>query len=180
MNKSNFSTRHGAGAFTIIELFVSISILTILVAWGFPSIGESIRKNRVSAQNNEVMSMFYYARSEAIRRNTAVAVLITPTDEGWDAMVQDPSNEADVEGCVPGQLRCASNTNVNLIADTTILTFNNRGYIRGADDAWTPETIYLQHENCQGLNQRRRIDISPTGQINSCVLPCDSVEGCPL
>jgi hypothetical protein len=59
------------------------------------------------------------------------------------------------------------------------LTFNNRGYIRGIDDAWVPETLFLQHENCSGSNQRRRIDITPTGQVSSCSLPCDSTAVCP-
>ena len=167
-------------AFTLIELLTSLSVLAVLVTMGFPSIEESIRNNRMSAQNNEMLSMFYYARSEAIRRNTSVSVSVSPTSEGWDAIVQDPSNEADIDGCVPGQLRCTSKTQVNLVVGVATLTFNNRGYIRGMDDAWTAETMYLQHENCQGLRQRRRIDVSPTGRINSCDLPCNSVEACTL
>lgn len=180
MRKSNISKQPEAQAFTLIELLISLSVLALLVAWGFPSIEDSIRNNRMSAQNNEMLSMLYYARSEAIRRNTSVPVLISPTGQGWDAIVRDPNNEADIEGCVPGQLRCASKTRVDLLANTAIVTFNNRGYIRDADDAWTAETMYLQHENCQGLRQRRRIDISPTGRVNSCGLPCNSVELCPL
>jgi Tfp pilus assembly protein FimT len=134
----------------------------------------------MAAQNNEMIAMLYYARSEAIRRNAEIPVLIIATAEGWDAIIEDPSEEADVEGCVPGQLRCSSNTRVSLTAATTMLTFNNRGYIRNADDAWTVETLFLQHESCVGQNQRRRINISPTGQVSSCRLPCDSNEVCPL
>ncbi len=66
-----------------------------------------------------------------------------------------------------------------VIAGSTFeISFNNRGYIRGSDDAWAPETFYLQHENCSGQNQRYRIDITPTGQVSSCALPCDSTEAC--
>lgn len=180
MTKDKFAEQHKDGAFTLIELLIALSVVAILVAWGFPSIDESIRNNRMSAQNNEMLSMLYYARSEAIRRNTSVPVLISSTSQGWGAIVQDPSHEADIEGCVPGQLRCTSKTRVNLTAAATTVTFNNRGYIRGIDDAWTVETLYLQHENCRGQRQRRRIDISPTGRINSCGLPCDSVEACAL
>ncbi len=179
-HKTYNSKQWRAGAFTLIELLTSLSVLALLVAWGFPSIDESIRNNRMSAQNNEMLSMLYYARSEAIRRNASVPVLISSTSQGWDAIVQDPNNEADIEGCVPGQLRCTSKTRVGLTINTAVLTFNNRGYIRGADDAWTVETLYLQHENCQGQVQRRRIDVSPTGRISSCGLPCDSMEVCPL
>jgi hypothetical protein len=142
------------------------------------------------------------------------------TADGWDAIVEDPTNEADIQGCVFGQLRCTSNTGALLsvpsldeeeeaastppsmsmmaptpgpiepdpievepepvdIGVTFELSFNNRGYIRGIDDAWVPETLFLQHENCSGSNQRRRIDITPTGQVSSCSLPCDSTAVCP-
>ncbi|MCP4048221.1 MAG: prepilin-type N-terminal cleavage/methylation domain-containing protein [Gammaproteobacteria bacterium] len=180
MCKVKFSKQREARAFTLIELLTTLSVFALLMTLGFPSIEESIRNNRMSTQNNEMLSMLYYARIEAIRRNASVPVLISSTTQGWDAIVQDPSNEADIEGCVPGQLRCTSKTRVDLTINTAILTYNNRGYIRGADDAWTVETMYLQHENCRGQRQRRRIDISPTGRINSCDLPCDSVEVCPL
>ena len=177
---SNFSRLSVSDGFTLIELITALSVFALLVAWSFPSIEESIRNSRITAQNNEMLSMLHYARSEAVRRNTSVPVQVLSTSEGWDAIVQDPSNEADIEGCVPGQLRCTSNTQANLTANTGLLTFNNRGYIRDLDDPWTGETIYLQHENCQGQRQRRRIDITATGQIDSCALPCNSTEACPL
>ena len=180
MMHRNYSRRQAGDGFTLIELLVTLSVFAILVALGLPSIEESIRNSRITAQNNEMLSLLYYARSEAVRRNTSVAVQILPTTEGWDAIVQDPSNEADIEGCVPGQLRCTSNTRVSLSANTSVLTFNNRGYIRDLDDPWTGETMYLQHENCLGQRQRRRVDITATGQIFSCGLPCDSTEACPL
>ena len=180
MKYAAFKQRNASAGFTFIELMILLSVLSILVAWGFPSIEQSIRDNRMAAQNNEMIALLYYARSEAIRRNTEIPVLFIATAEGWDAIIEDPSEEADVEGCVPGQLRCSSNTQVSLTAATSMLTFNNRGYIRGADDAWTTETLFLQHENCIGQNQRRRITVSPTGQVTSCKLPCNSNEACPL
>jgi len=136
-----------------------------------------------------------------------VDIVFTMHDGGWDAVVEDPNNEVEVAGCVLGQLRCTSNTGAALTipaADdeepsseslssgteaveseeeeeggaTFEMTFNNRGYIRGSDDVWTPETLFLQHEQCSGQNQRTRIDITPTGQISSCNLACNSTAAC--
>lgn len=163
----------------MIELVITLAVFAILVALGTPAIQDTIRNGRVAAQHNELIAFLSFAKSEAVRRNTSVPINLTSTANGWDAIVEDPSDEADVEGCVPGQLRCTSNTRVALIADVAVLDFNSRGYIRDADEAWTAETLFLQHENCEGNLQRRRIDILPTGQISSCSLACNSMAACP-
>ncbi|MEE4218655.1 MAG: GspH/FimT family pseudopilin [Xanthomonadales bacterium] len=165
------------GGFTLLELLIVLAVMAVLVSWGLPSLQESIRGNRIISQNNEMLAILRYARSEAIRRNQDVEVHLSADGTEWQAYIEDPDHDADVEGCQLGQLRCADNDNVTMATSNTTIIFNNRGYIRDADDAWTSETLYLQHENCSG-NLRRRIDIMPTGQINSCRLPCGSVDSC--
>lgn len=170
---------HATQGFTLLELIVVLSVLAILLSWGIPSLQQSIRNNTVLAQGNELIAMLHFAKSEALRRNAEVPILLDSTTDGWTAIVEDPAEEADVEGCVPGQLRCASHTGVVLTADVSQIDYNNRGYIRSEDDAWTTETVFVQHTQCVGNNQRRRIDITPTGQVSSCSLPCDSEAACP-
>jgi type IV fimbrial biogenesis protein FimT len=166
--------------FTLIELVITLAVLAILVAWGFPSLQESIKNNRMAAQNNEMIAILKYARTEAIRRNTDVRVVITALDDGWRAYVEDPDAAENLEGCEVGELRCTDNDKVALSASET-LTFNNRGYIRDETDAtWVDSTLYLQHDDCRGQNQRRLIHIAPTGQVSSCALPCgDLSASCP-
>ncbi len=164
--------------FTLLELIVVLSVLAILLSWGIPSLQQSIRNNVVLAQGNELIAMLHFAKSEALRRNTDVTVELNSAADSWSAFIDDPEDAADVEGCVPGQLRCVSHSGATL-ASGAGLVFNNRGYIRAEDDAWTPETLYVQHLQCVGNSQRRRIDITPTGQISSCSLPCDSEAVCP-
>jgi len=165
--------------FTLLEVVIVIALAAIILAAALPSLAESIRNNAVASQNMSLIAMLNFSRSEAIRRSTEVTMVLTAGGDGWEAIVEDPNNEVDVEGCVPGQLRCTRQTDVLLTIDSATLTFNNRGYIRGSDDTWESETLYLQHENCSGQNQRRRIDITPTGQVSSCALPCDSTRVCP-
>jgi len=210
--------------FTLLELMLVILIAAVLLLWGMPSVVQSLRNNDVAAQNVSLLAMLNFTKSESIRRNTTVNLVFTMTDDGWNAIVEDPNNEADIEGCVLGQLRCTSNTGAVLTiasldgespsaspsmdapsalpgpepepepvpvpdpepqpdpvetGTTFELSFNNRGYIRGSDDAWAPETFFLQHEQCSGQNQRRRVDITPTGQVSSCSLACDSRAACP-
>ena len=166
--------------FTLIELLITLAVLAIVVSWGLPSLQETIKNNRMAAQNNELVAILKYARSEAIRRNTDVQAVLATTANGWEAFVDDPVDEENVPGCDVGILRCTSNDSVNLSASAT-LTFNNRGYIRDeGDTTWNDATFYLQHENCRGQNQRRLIHIAPTGQVSSCSLSCDDLAtSCP-
>lgn len=171
---------HSIRGFTLIEIVFVLLLSAILVAWAFPSLLTSIHNNQVASQNASLVALLNFTRAESIRRNQSVTIVLTAQDGGWDAVVEDPNNEVEVEGCVPGQLRCISNTGVLLAADTGEVTFNNRGYIRDSEEAWTPETLFLQHQHCEGGNQRTRIDITPTGQVSSCRLPCGSSDECPL
>jgi type IV fimbrial biogenesis protein FimT len=182
MNDNFFSNSRNMRGFTLLELIIVLAVMAILVAWGFPSLDESIKNNRMVAQNNEMIAMLQYARSEAIRRNTSVEVHLGADGTEWEAYIKDPDFLADVEGCNLGQLRCAENSKVTMNYDldlgTDVITFNNRGYIRNLDDPWTSESLFLEHESCSGNTQRRRIDIMPTGQISSCSLACGSEAQC--
>lgn len=178
----------GLKGFTLLELVIVLLIAAVLVAWGFPSLIQSIQNNQVASQNMSLVSMLNLTKSEAIRRNTDVRMTLANTENGWNAIIEDPNAEAEVEGCEAGQLRCSLNENAALLicnADPPCSTshdvvFNNRGYIIDPDDAtvWAVTTVFLQHNRCNGQRQRTRIDILPSGQINSCTLPCDSTAQC--
>lgn len=172
--------------FTLLELVIVLLIAAVLVTWGFPSLIQSIQNNQVASQNMSLVSMLNLTKSEAIRRNTDVRMTLANTESGWNAIIEDPNAEAEVEGCEAGQLRCSLNENATLeiVCEGCALphevVFNNRGYIVDPDDAtvWAVTTVFLQHNRCNGQSQRTRIDILPSGQINSCTLPCDSTDQC--
>jgi len=162
--------------FTLLELVMVIAIASIVLAGALPSMTQTIRNNTVASQNMSMIAMLNFARSEAIRRNTDVTMVLSTSGNTWSATVQDPNDEEVVPGCDEGELRCTSNNNVAMSSAVSTLTFNNRGYI--VDDSWSTTTMYLQHQQCSGLNQRSRIDITPVGQVSSCSLACDSTAVC--
>lgn len=166
--------------FTLFELVIVLLITAVLVAWSFPSLQQSIQNNRVIAHNSSLIALLHFARTESIRRNQSVTVSFTTNANGWGLVVEDPNNEIEVEGCVPGQLRCINYTGTLLSLEVDELIFNNRGYISDGEEPWTSETIFLQHQHCNGNNQRTRVDISPTGQVTSCTLSCYDTSECPL
>jgi len=175
IDKSRVKTHSG---FTLLELMIVLAVIAVLLSWGMPSLTQSIRNNQVLAQSNELISMLHLAKGEALRRNTIVQIQLASSENGWSAIVEDSEGDDLVDECGdPGQLRCASHTSVTLESVAGI-NFNNRGYIRSDLEDWQPETLFVQHAQCEGNNQRRRIDITATGQISSCALPCDSEDAC--
>lgn len=163
---------------TLIELVIAIAVIAILVTIGFPAIQESIKNNRATAHSNELVALINFARNEAIRRNTTVPVELTQRTGGWSGLVRDPLGDGSEPCTSLGALRCADNERV-LLSQTVTLDFNNRGYLRSADEAWVGETLFLTHQECTGNRQRTRIEVRPTGQVTSCAVGCtDTTTTC--
>jgi len=58
----------------MIELLVTISILSVLLAFGLPSLRDFLVGNRLSTNVNGFIGLVNYARSEAIVRNQDVVI----------------------------------------------------------------------------------------------------------
>lgn len=63
-----------AQGFTLIELMITISIAAILLAVGVPSMRDMIQQNRLTGNVNEFVASNMLARSEAIKRGSAVTL----------------------------------------------------------------------------------------------------------
>ena len=59
---------------TLIELLVALSVFSILLAVGVPSFSQFTANNRLNSYANTLFSHLSLARSEAIKRNTRVAI----------------------------------------------------------------------------------------------------------
>lgn len=60
--------------FTLIELMVTISVLAILVTIGMPSLQTFIQNSRLQSQSASLIGDLNYARAEAVRLGSPVAV----------------------------------------------------------------------------------------------------------
>lgn len=60
--------------FSLIELMVALVIIAILAAIALPSFTEMISNNRILSQAQDMTNGFKLARSEAIKRGTAVSI----------------------------------------------------------------------------------------------------------
>jgi type IV fimbrial biogenesis protein FimT len=60
--------------FTLVELLITIVVVSILLAMGAPALKDFIKSNRVTAQTNDLVSAIQLARAEALKRGTNAVV----------------------------------------------------------------------------------------------------------
>jgi type IV fimbrial biogenesis protein FimT len=60
--------------FTLIELMVTVAILSIVLGLGLPSMRDFVVANRLTSDVNSLIGFINYARSEAITRNQSVVI----------------------------------------------------------------------------------------------------------
>ncbi len=60
--------------FTLVELMITLFIISILLTVGLPSLRSYAQSNQLVASSNELLSALHIARSEAIRLNSRVSI----------------------------------------------------------------------------------------------------------
>lgn len=75
--------RHGAttmlmktavSGFTLIELIITLTIASILASIAIPAFNDFVQDTRISSETNDIITDFYFARSEAVKRNRRVTI----------------------------------------------------------------------------------------------------------
>ncbi|MEW6703552.1 MAG: GspH/FimT family pseudopilin [Pseudomonadota bacterium] len=83
--------------FTLTELMVTLTVLSVVLAVGIPSFKNLLARNRVSGQANEFIGALNLARSEAVRRGQPVTLRSAAGTEdfgtGWEIFP-----DADTDG----------------------------------------------------------------------------------
>lgn len=122
---SRRSDMHG---FTLIELMITLVLLTIAVSIAVPSFTFLVQKTRLQSKADDLVRLLQYARGEAVTRRTTAT--ITVDDDGpWSLRVG--SDERQLEH-LPGQ--------VQLLADVAQIAFRPNGTA-------TPAVITLCRES---------------------------------
>ncbi|WP_292966998.1 GspH/FimT family pseudopilin [Nitrosomonas sp.] len=67
-------TETNSKGFTLVELMITISIASILLAVAVPDYQSIMRESRLTTQANELMTSLHYARSEAVKRGIRVTI----------------------------------------------------------------------------------------------------------
>jgi len=127
--------RHGArvAGFTMVELMVSVAIVSIVAGIAVPALGEMMAARRVNSAAQSLAATFKTAQNEAIRRNRMVEVAFTSSEpsaantvaavtvvasgaQNWIARVANPTSTADFVGgtSLAGEFSAVTLTNPDL------------------------------------------------------------------
>lgn len=171
--------RHkGSSGFTLLELMITIAIMSILLVLAVPSFESTIRSNRAATATNELLASISLARTEAIRnaRSAGVCTSVNGTscgggwNDGWIVWLDNvnPNNgsidlgERVVRRVEPHAKLTMTSTASCGAACSTIFNFDTRG--RVFDDEI--RTITLQPAVCTaGATMLRTMTINRSGQV---------------
>ena len=63
-----------ASGFTLVEVVITLAIASILATIAIPAFSDFVKDTRISSETNGIITDFYFARSEALKRNRRVTV----------------------------------------------------------------------------------------------------------
>ena len=93
---------HQPGGFTAVEVLIVIAILMAMAAFAIPNFSGWASKQRVKRVARDLVTQFHYARLEAIRRTSTVALnfnpLAPPQVGNYTIFVDDGAGNEDEAG----------------------------------------------------------------------------------
>lgn len=169
------STNRG---FTLIELMVTITVLAILLMVGLPSMQSFIAQNRLSGNVNEFIAATMMARSEAMKRGSAVTVCRSVNAETSTTNSCDTSNNDWKTGWLVVVVNTTDSTKNEVLARQGALTTGTT--VTPTSTATTPTSIIY---NAMGVPTQappgtfafafnsqftRSVCFDPSGRARSC------------
>ena len=187
--------------FTLVELLITLVIVSILLTVGLPSLKTFMQSNQLVASTNELISAIHVARSEAIKLNTGVTICESSDgtdcattgswENGWIVFVDANGDLAGTEvACAAVGTDCllrvhdAFTDNQLTVegvdaggADISSLTFNSRGLPRSAAGASQSGTFSICSLDSSGNTiNSRAVVLSLSGRVrvsdNAAVISC--------
>lgn len=163
---------------TLVELLVAMSVLSILLAVGVPSFSQFSTSGRLSSYSDTLFSHMTLARSEAIKRNSRVAVCKSPDgvscsssdswSQGWVVFV-DLDNNANIGGgeqilatmsALPAGYSFSGNANVS-----SYISYDGQGIPKLTSGAFQSGTITLCPTPPAEGGKGRNVIISSSGRL---------------
>lgn len=166
--------RVSSRGFTLVELLVTVAVLSILLAVAVPSFQSFLANNRMASQANDLITALNLARSEAIRRSANVTVCASSTGttctggwaQGW--IVRDAGGTPiRVQRALGGSSTLTGGTDV-----ASTITYTSSGRTTIATGATSTSTTLTLCPPASSGAQGRAIQIERTGRVRVTAVSC--------
>jgi type IV fimbrial biogenesis protein FimT len=172
--------------FTLVELLITMVVVSILLATGVPSFMQFIKNNRVTGQANSFVVSTHMARNEAVKRGISTILCAANADmdgcsnvnnwsTGWivfsdldrDGVIDSGTNAClEDEDCLLRTANPPQKSTLTTASDSEI-----RFLPTGQTDNLGEVTFFLEAVDCD-QNQKRSILITRQGHTTMTEQPC--------
>ena len=157
--------------FTLLELLITVAVLTMVMAIGIPSMTTFIQNDRLTTQINTLVGHLSYARSEAVKRSQQVAVCASSNgtscsggvnwETGWIIYVDADGDSAFDAGepILRAQQLLDGSTTLKPAGIGTQVTYDYRGF------ATANSVGSFSLCDSRGATYGKALSISTTGRV---------------
>lgn len=182
MTKNNHRSTAG---FTLIELVVTMAVVSILLLTGIPMLNQMTASNRLVAQINSIAGSLTVARSESIKRARSITLCgstdsTTCNTSNWESgwiVFSDANNNAvldsatDVRLKIVNQLSGSSTLRLSRSDSASILRYRSDGSLRDIDPSVSGinnmGTFTLCDPNATSpATTAKAVNLSPLGRVS--------------
>lgn len=160
--------------FTLVELMIAVSILSVLLLMALPTYREMVQNNMIRGAAESIQNGLQQARIEAIRRNARVQfVMPIATNSAWT--IGCVTVAADCPALITERKNSEGSSSAVTVTRTpaaaTTVVFDGLGAVLASPPALTvPFTrLVVDNPNLAAADSRElRIDLQPGGNVRIC------------
>lgn len=176
--------------FTLVELLITIVVISVLLATAVPSFMQFIKNNRVTGQANSLVVSTQMARNEAVKRGAGTTLCAANADmdgcsgstdwsTGW-IVFSDLNRDGDINtitGAATSGSTCLEDEDclINTVAgpsrSTLTATNSEIRFLPTGHTSGAAVTLTLEADDCKH-KQKRSIIITAQGHTNIIEQPC--------
>jgi len=158
-----------SSGFTLLELLITVVLISILMAIAIPSMREFTQNDRLITNVNTLIGNLNYARSEAVKRSQQVSVCASNDaatcsgtwSDGWIVYIDADADNSFTAGeeIIRAQQSLEGGNTLTATGIGTQVTYDYRGFV----DAASVGSLQL----CDGRSgpHGRTVNITTTGRV---------------
>ena len=169
--------------FTLIELIVTLAVVSILLLTGIPMLNQMTTNNRLVTQINNIAGSLAVARSESIKRGNSITLCgstdgATCNSSSWESgwiVFSDADNNAVLSSTagtsesmlrIVGQFSGGSTLRLSQSDSTSIIRYKPDGSLRDLGTDGTNKATFTLCDNTATPTKAKAININPLGRVS--------------